>query len=118
MNRKSYGPPGKRETDMQNFDLSAMSANELDRLITDATRERGGRHAPEENTAGAGGVRGQDVNDPDHGAITTPTPHAVRDEAPTGLRPGARVEGTTVKDADEVDTPSSEKIEDAARRVV
>ncbi|MCJ8240358.1 hypothetical protein [Peteryoungia algae] len=103
---------------MQNFDLSTMTKDELDQLIADATSERGRREAPEEDTTGAGGVSGQDVNDPDHGAITTPTPHAVREQGPTGLKPGARVEGTTVKDADEVDTPSSGGIEDAARRVV
>lgn len=103
---------------MQHFDLSAMTEDELDRLIADATRERGSRHTPEENQTGKDGLRGQDVNDPDHGAITTPTPHAVRDHAPGGLRPGARVEGSTVINADETDAQPDDSIEDAARRVV
>lgn len=101
---------------MQDFDLSAMTEDELDRLIADATRERRTRSAPDERMMAEGGVRGQDVNDPNHGAITTPAPHQVREHAPGGLQPGARVEGTTVIDADEVG--SSDRIEEAARRVV
>lgn len=101
---------------MQDFDLSAMTADELDRLIADATAERRTRETPEERSADADGVRGQDVNDPNHGAITTPAPHQVRDREPGGLEPGARVEGTRVIDADEVDR--QERVEAAARRVI
>jgi hypothetical protein len=100
---------------MQEFDLSAMTKDELDRLIADATRERRTRSAPDEDMAGQGGVRGQDVNDPNHGAITTPAPHQVREHAPGGLEPGARVEGSRVLDADEA---VEMDIERAARRVV
>ncbi|PLK69658.1 hypothetical protein C0V73_19380 [Rhizobium sp. TH135] len=101
---------------MQDFDLSAMTADELDQLIADATRERETRNAPGEHARTEDGVKGQDVNDPNHGAITTPSPHQVRDVGFDGLQPGARVEGTRVIDADEVS--SAERIEQAARRVV
>lgn len=101
---------------MQDFDLSAMTEDELDQLIANATRERRTRSNPDERAADENGVRGQDVNDPNHGAITTPAPHQVRDHGPEGLTPGARVEGTRVIDADEVDDAG--RIEQAARRVV
>lgn len=101
---------------MQEFDLTAMTEDELDQLIADATRERKTRGAPDERAADENGVRGQDVNDPNHGAITTPAPHQVREHAHGGLQPGARVEGTQVIDADDV--ASRDRIEDAARRVV
>jgi len=101
---------------MQDFDLSAMTEDELDQLISDATRERRTRGAPEEMAETEDGVRGQDVNDPNHGAITTPAPHQVREHAVGGLQPGARVEGTEVINADEV--AADDRIEDAARRVV
>ncbi|MDZ7871803.1 MAG: hypothetical protein U5N27_00605 [Rhizobium sp.] len=100
---------------MQDFDLSAMTKDELDRLIADATRERETRSNPDERKVDADGVRGQDVNDPNHGAITTPAPHQVRDQGPKGLEPGARVEGSRVIDADEA---AGTDIEHAARRVV
>lgn len=101
---------------MQEFDLTAMTEDELDRLIADASRERRTRgRKPDERAADADGVRGQDVNDPNHGAITTPAPQQVREHGPEGLEPGARVEGTRVIDADDVD---SDRIEQAARRVV
>lgn len=100
------------------IDFADYTDSDLATLLTRATAEQQTRKlaADRERAADENGVRGQDVNDPGHGAITTPTPHAVRDEALTGLQPGARVEGTTVRDADEVG--SAEKIEDAARRVV
>jgi len=101
---------------MQEFDLTAMTEDELDQLIADATRERGTREAPDERSADENGVRGQDVNDPNHGAITTPAPHQVREHGPEGLAPGARVEGTRVINADEAG--SADRIEGAARRVV
>ncbi len=101
---------------MQHFDLTAMTEDELDRLISDASRERETRSAPGEDARVDGGVRGQDVNDPNHGAITTPAPHQVREHGAEGLQPGARVEGTQVIDADEAQ--SRDRIEDAARRVV
>lgn len=101
---------------MQDFDLSAMTEDELDRLIADAKRERSTRSDPSERAADADGVRGQDVNDPNHGAITTPAPHQVREHGPEGLEPGARVEGSRVIGADEAE--ESDRIEQAARRVV
>jgi hypothetical protein len=101
---------------MQDFDLSAMTEDELDRLIADAKRERSTRSGPFARVADADGVRGQDVNDPNHGAITTPAPHQVREHGPEGLEPGARVEGSRVIDADEAE--ESDRIEQAARRVV
>ncbi len=101
---------------MQEFDLSAMTRHELDRLIADASRERETRSAPGECAADENGVRGQDVNDPNHGAITTPAPHQVRQHGPDGLEPGARVQGHRVIDADAVE--HDDRIEQAARRVV
>lgn len=100
------------------IDFADYTDSDLSTLITRATAEQQARKlaADRERTTDEDGVRGQDVNDPGHGAITTPTPHAVREEAPGGLQPGARVEGTTVRDADEVG--SAERIEEAARRVV
>ncbi len=92
------------------FDLSALSETELTDLIEAANMERNRRRVesarermPDEN-----GSMGQDVNDPNHGAITTPTPHAVRDhasddDAVQGYRDGER---------------AGESVEDAARRVV
>lgn len=100
---------------MQDFNLTAMSTDELDRLISDATRERQIRREPEEGLTTVDGLRGQDVSDPDHGAITTPTPHQVRDYATEGLEPGARVVGNRVIDADEA---AETDIEKAARRIV
>ena len=91
------------------FDLSALSETELTDLIEAANMERNRRRVesarermPDEN-----GSMGQDVNDPTHGAITTPTPHAVRDHAPDG-------------EADQGygDHAPSNPVEDAARRVV
>ncbi|MDH4412910.1 MAG: hypothetical protein QE484_06355 [Rhizobium sp.] len=100
---------------MQDFDLSAMTKDALDQLIADATRERGTRSAPDERALGADGLRGQDVNDPNHGAITTPAPHQLREHGADGLQPGARVEGSRVIDADQA---AESEIEKAARRVV
>jgi hypothetical protein len=100
---------------MQDFDLSAMTGDELDRLITDARRERETRGGLAEGAPVHNGTRGQDVNDPNHGVITTPAPHQVRERGPAGLQPGARVEGTRVIDADDADI---DRIEQAARHVV
>lgn len=63
------------------FDLSDLSEEELNTLIKDATilqnarRENRERERPTETD----GSKGQDVNDPDHGAIPTPTPRDVKD---------------------------------------
>lgn len=100
------------------IDFADYTDSDLATLITRATAERQFRAlaSERERSGETEGVRGQDVADPGHGVITTPTPHAVRDGAPGGLTPGARVEGSTVRTADEVAT--QERIEDAARRVV
>lgn len=93
------------------FDLSALSETELTDLIEAANMERNRRRVesarermPDEN-----GSMGQDVNDPNHGAITTPTPHAVRDHAPD-------------EDADQGygdgERDEQSRVEQAARRVV
>lgn len=93
------------------FDLSALSETELTNLIEAANMERNRRRVesarermPDEN-----GSMGQDVNDPNHGAITTPTPHAVRDHAPD-------------EDADQGygdgERDAQSRVEQAARRVV
>ncbi len=93
------------------FDLSALSETELTDLIEAANMERNRRRVesarermPDEN-----GSMGQDVNDPNHGAITTPTPHAVRDHAPD-------------EDADQGygdgERDAQPRVEQAARRVV
>ncbi len=97
------------------FDLSGMSETELTDLIEAANMERNRRRVesarermPDEN-----GSMGQDVDDPNHGAITTPTPHAVRDHA---------AEHSTDLGADQGygdgETPADTRVEDAARRVV
>lgn len=79
------------------FDLTAMSDAELDRLIDEAGQERATRNPQDDARTASGGIKGQNVHDPDHGVITTPTPHHVRDQGPKGLEVGARVEGTTIK---------------------
>jgi hypothetical protein len=93
------------------FDLSALSESELTDLIEAANMERNKRRvesarerAPDEN-----GSMGQDVNDPGHGAITTPTPHAVRDHAPDEEADQGYGDGERV---------ARNAVEDAARRVV
>lgn len=51
--------------------LAGLSDEDLTRLVEEAgalLRER-------RTQQGSGEREGQDVNDPDHGAITTPTPH-------------------------------------------
>jgi hypothetical protein len=93
------------------FDLSALSETELTDLIEAANMERNRRRVesarermPDEN-----GSMGQDVNDPNHGAITTPTPHAVRDHAPDDDADQGYGDG---------ERAGQNAVEDAARRVV
>ncbi len=93
------------------FDLSGLSEPELTDLIEAANMERNRRRveSARERSPDENGSMGQDVNDPHHGAITTPTPHAVRDHAPDdeadqGYGDGERADET--------------RVEDAARRVV
>jgi hypothetical protein len=65
-------------------DLSELSEDELTGLIDEATSMRQSkRDSRERETAvGADGARGQDVEDPNHGAITAPTPREVREKGP------------------------------------
>ncbi|MCL6708318.1 hypothetical protein M8R20_15060 [Pseudomonas sp. R2.Fl] len=65
-------------------DLSTLSEPELTELIDEATRLREERIAERrrERRVGPDGAMGQDVNDPDHGAIPVPTPRAVKDKGP------------------------------------
>lgn len=66
------------------FDISDLSEQELTTLIDEATRRRQTLQdsRQQERPAAADGSKGQDVKDPDHGAITAPTPRSVKEEAP------------------------------------
>ncbi|MGY5810324.1 hypothetical protein ACXHXG_21825 [Rhizobium sp. LEGMi198b] len=72
------------------FDLSELSEEELTALIEEATTLRDIRRKTRDRelATGADGSRGQDVKDPDHGAITTPTPRDVKEEGPAHGAPG------------------------------
>ncbi|WP_276118828.1 hypothetical protein [Pararhizobium qamdonense] len=66
------------------FDISDLSEQELTTLIDEATRLRQTRRDSREleRPTAVDGSKGQDVQDPDHGAITAPTPRSVKEEAP------------------------------------
>ncbi len=66
------------------FDLSDFSEEELTALIDEASRLRDAlrESRDRELATGADGSKGQDVRDPDHGAIPTPTPREVKEEGP------------------------------------
>jgi hypothetical protein len=66
------------------FDLSDFSEDELTALIEEATRLRHVRRESRDRElpTTADGSKGQDVTDPDHGAITAPTPREVKDKGP------------------------------------
>ncbi|MCV9997804.1 hypothetical protein OE766_06065 [Pararhizobium sp. YC-54] len=71
------------------FDLSDMSEQELTALIDEATslRQTLRDSREHERATAADGSKGQDVHDPDHGVITTPTPREVKEEGPAhGVR--------------------------------
>lgn len=75
------------------FDLSDFSEDELTTLIDEATRLQQARRQSRDRElpTGADGSKGQDVGDPDHGVITTPTPREVKDEGPAhGVAPGSK----------------------------
>ncbi|MEK1928565.1 MAG: hypothetical protein AAAC47_02040 [Pararhizobium sp.] len=75
------------------FDLSDFSEHELAALIDEATRLQQARHqsSNRELPTGADGSKGQDVGDPDHGVIPTPTPREVKDEGSAhGVAPGSK----------------------------
>ncbi|CAN7585534.1 hypothetical protein LJR255_004244 [Pararhizobium sp. LjRoot255] len=65
------------------YDLSDFSEEELTSLIDEATSRlrhiRRQSRDPERSTS-VDGSKGQDVADPEHGVIPTPTPHEVKDE--------------------------------------
>lgn len=66
----------------RNFDLSGCSEKELASLIDEAQamRQKLRDSREREGAAAADGSKGQDVHDPEHGAITAPTPREVKDE--------------------------------------
>ncbi|WP_426228682.1 hypothetical protein [Pararhizobium sp. DWP3-4] len=66
------------------FDISGLSEQELTALIDEATslRQTLSDSREHERATAADGSKGQDVNDPNHGAITAPTPRAVKEEGP------------------------------------
>jgi hypothetical protein len=67
----------------KNFDLSNFSNEELTSLINEATTLRDSRRASSDpKSMEADGSKGQDVSDPAHGVIPTPTPRDVKDEGP------------------------------------
>jgi hypothetical protein len=74
-----------KETIMaKTFDLSDSSEDELNTLIDEATRLRDTQRESKarELPTAADGSKGQDVHDPDHGVITSPTPREVKEEGP------------------------------------
>jgi hypothetical protein len=64
------------------FNLANLSDEELNTLVNEATKLRDFRRENQsrENAVDADGAKGQDVRDPDHGVITSPTPREVREE--------------------------------------
>ncbi|QND44288.1 hypothetical protein HB780_00190 (plasmid) [Rhizobium lusitanum] len=66
------------------FDLSNFSEEELTSLIDEAKSVRDARRETRkgELATGADGSKGQDVTDPEHGVIPTPTPRDVKEEGP------------------------------------
>lgn len=67
----------------KNFDLSNFSDEDLTSLIDEATTLRDvKRQNRDRKSIDADGAKGQDVSDPEHGVITTPTPRDVKDEGP------------------------------------
>jgi hypothetical protein len=66
------------------FDLSDLSEGELTALIDEAVslRETLRTSRERERTTAVDGSKGQDVNDPNHGVITAPTPRQVKEEGP------------------------------------
>ncbi|QND44494.1 hypothetical protein HB780_01485 (plasmid) [Rhizobium lusitanum] len=67
----------------ENFDLSDFSVEELTSLIDEATTLRDTRRSSRDRkSTGADGSKAQDVHNPDHGVIPTPTPRDVKDEGP------------------------------------
>jgi hypothetical protein len=61
------------------LDISEFSEDELTDLIRTAEHRRDALREAREREAGIGpyGSKGQDVHDPDHGAIAAPTPNEV-----------------------------------------
>ncbi|MEZ2221804.1 hypothetical protein [Rhizobium sp. RCC_161_2] len=66
------------------FDLSDFSEEELTSIIEEARNLRDVRRETRDRelTIGKDGSKGQDVTDPEHGVIPTPTPRDVKDEGP------------------------------------
>lgn len=66
------------------INLTDFSEDELTDLIKQAGDRRDELRESREREAGIGryGSKGQDVRDPDHGAITAPTPNEVKEDAP------------------------------------
>ncbi|MGV3549077.1 hypothetical protein [Rhizobium sp.] len=69
---------------MAKFDLSVFSDDELSDIIADATQRRADMRNSGARESGIGnyGSVGQDVHDPDHGAIPAPTPLEVEAVGP------------------------------------
>ena len=81
---------------MPELDLTDFSEDQLSDLIDDATHRRDELRESREREASLGryGSDGQDVRNPDHGAIPAPTPNEVEDVGPahgvdTSTRPAA-----------------------------
>ena len=66
------------------FDLSDFSEEELTSIIEEARNLRDVRRETRDRELpkGKDGSKGQDVTDPEHGVIPTPTPRDVKDEGP------------------------------------
>ncbi|NTG48268.1 hypothetical protein G6M04_12820 [Agrobacterium rhizogenes] len=66
------------------FDLSDLSEEELTSLIEEAGSLRDARRKTRDRelSTGADGSKGQNVTDPQHGVIPTPTPREVKDDGP------------------------------------
>lgn len=77
---------------MPALDLSDFSEDELSDVIDEATQRRDELRESRVREAGIGryGSSGQNVRNPDHGTIPTPTPNEVEDVGPThGVDDGA-----------------------------
>lgn len=83
---------------MQDHSIDAMSDTDLNRIIPEAERALG-THDPdyESDDAKNPGRPEQDVHDPDHGVITTPSPKHPGSDDSADLPEGTRIEGTDIK---------------------
>lgn len=83
---------------IDNINPETRSDTDLNRVIQGADRPLG-THKTDFDTDDAkiGGRAEQDVTDPDHGVITTPSPKHPGSDDSADLPEGTRIEGTEIK---------------------